>query len=147
MRRAVRAILLGSAVSGLMAAMTTGVFADAGGAAHVPLNNGQEAPKPVNGGASGEFSWTLDGTTFCWELTVSGLSTPAIAAHVHEAPRGVPGPVVIPLTVQSATEFTTDGCTEISSGLAADLISEPENYYVNVHTSTNQPGEIRGQLK
>ena len=144
MRRATRAFLFAVAVSGLM---TAGVLADSGGAAHIPLNNGQEVPKPTQGGASGEFSWTLDGTLFCWELTVSGLSSNAVAAHVHLAPRNVAGPGVIPLTVVADTEFTTDGCTTIDSGLAASLLSTPEAYYVNVHTSTNPPGEIRGQLK
>ena len=144
MRRALRAILLATAVSGLM---TAGVLADSGGAAHIPLNTGQEAPKPVTGGASGEFGYTIDGTEFFYELTVTGLSAPAAAAHVHIGPRGVPGPVVIPLSVPSATDFEVSGCTAISSELAAAILASPGSYYVNVHTSTNQPGEIRGQLK
>ena len=144
MRRALRAILLATAVSALM---TAGVLADSGGASHIPLNTGQEAPKPVTGGASGEFSYTLDGTEFCYELAVTGLSAPAAAAHVHVGPRGVPGPVVIPLVVPSATEFMVSACTVISSELAAAILANPGAYYVNVHTPTNQPGEIRGQLK
>lgn len=141
MRRATRAILLAISASAVMA---SAVYADAGGNAAVPLNTGQEADKVV-GGASGDLDWSVDGTTFCYTLTVKGLTTPAVAAHIHIAPRGVAGPVVIPLSVPSATAFTTSGCVESSTAPA--VAANPGDYYVNVHTSTYPAGEVRGQLK
>ena len=36
----------------------------------------------------------------CYELMVSGIA-PAVAAHIHEAPAGAAGPVVVPLAAPS----------------------------------------------
>jgi hypothetical protein len=37
------------------------------------------------------------GATMTWQLTFSGLTGPANAAHIHIAPRGQPGGVAVPL--------------------------------------------------
>ena len=113
----------------------------------VPLNGGQEVPSPTNRSAHGFFSYDIDGDQFCYTLQVKGLSTPAVAAHVHLAPRNVAGPVVVPLTVPSATSFNVSACTTAVAGLLAEIAASPSRYYINVHTSMNQPGEVRGQLR
>jgi len=95
----------------------------------------------------------------CWTVTVSGLSAPVFAAHIHKGAAGVNGPIVVPFfgftTPSSKTSFA--GCTK---NVAADLIEaiqdDPAGYYVNVHTScAGQPascgpffpgGAVRGQL-
>jgi hypothetical protein len=59
----------------------------------------------------------------------------------------VAGGVVVPLTVETATDFEVDACTTADPALLADIEANPKRYYVNVHTMTNAPGEIRGQLK
>ena len=133
-----------------LAAATAFTFAGAGAAQAapaIPLTGGQEVPAPTAFGAHGWFSYEIDGTEFCYTLSVDGLSTPAVAAHVHVAPRNVPGPVVIPLSVVGATSFEVSDCVTISVDLAEAVGSNPGAYYVNVHTPMNQPGEIRGQLK
>jgi hypothetical protein len=117
------------------------------GAPAIPLNTGQEVPAPSSGGAHGTFSYEIDGDELCYTLKVTGLSAPAVAAHIHVAPRNVPGPVVVPLAVENATSFEVSDCTIASSALLAQIEEDPSGYYVNVHTPTNQPGEIRGQLK
>ncbi|MFE5672609.1 CHRD domain-containing protein [Agromyces sp. NPDC056523] len=116
----------------------------------IPLNGGQEAPRPNNFGAHGSFSYEIDDdlNRFCYTLVVNDLSAPATAAHVHVAPRNTPGPVVIPLAVPSATDFSVSGCTTVNDEALLDAIAaNPSAYYVNVHNANNQPGEIRGQLK
>lgn len=83
------------------------------------------------------------------------------AAHIHVAPVGEPGPVVVPLFMG---DFSTedDGTGTLATGVITDadlagplegmtlghLLAEMEagNTYVNVHTALNGPGEIRGQL-
>lgn len=133
-----------------IAAAAALTFAGAGAAQAapaIPLTGGQEVPKPNNFGAHGFFSYEIDGTEFCYTLEVSGLSAPAAAAHVHVAQRNVAGPVVIPLIVPSATDFTVEMCTTASADLLAAIEANPKGYYVNVHNANNQSGEIRGQLK
>lgn len=130
-----------------VAAFTLAGAGTAHAAPAIPLNGGQEAPAPNAFGAHGSFSYEIDGTEFCYTLEVEGLSTPAVAAHVHVGPRNVPGPVVIPLDVVSATSFEVSDCVTISAMLAGAIEADPSAYYVNVHTPMNQPGEIRGQLK
>lgn len=121
------------------------------GAAHaepaIPLTGGQEVPKPNAFGGHGWFSYEIDGTDFCYSLEVDGLSTPTVNAHVHVAPRNVPGPVVIPLSFVGATSFEVSDCVTITAMLAGAIEDNPGAYYVNVHTEMNGPGEIRGQLK
>jgi hypothetical protein len=119
----------------------------------IPLTTGQEVPAPVVdgthgvGGAHGTFSYEIDGDQLCWELSVSGLSAPAAAAHIHVGERNVAGPVVVPLTVQNATSFETSGCEMPDPALLAAIEDDPSAYYVNVHNANNPGGEIRGQLK
>jgi len=146
-------ITIGRARAALaLAAIAALTFA---GAAHakppgtpaIPLNTGQETPAPSVGGAHGMFSYEIDGDELCYTVGVTGLSTPAVAAHIHLAPRNVPGPVVVPLLVPSATSFVTSACTTADPALLAAIEANPGNYYINVHTSLNPSGEVRGQLK
>jgi CHRD domain len=67
------------------------------------LNAAQEVPTPTGdvGSARGTFTASVDasatGATVAWELTFSGLTGTAVAAHIHTAARGTPGPVSVPL--------------------------------------------------
>jgi hypothetical protein len=79
----------------------------------------------------------------CYTLTVRGIE-PATAAHIHEAPAGSAGPVVVGLT--AATGGSSQGCVAISREEAKDIIRDPENYYINVHNSPFPGGALRGQL-
>lgn len=133
-----------------LAAAAAFTFAGAGAAQAapaIPLTGGQETPRPNNFGAHGSFSYEIDGNQFCYTLEVTGLSAPATAAHVHVAPRNVPGNVVIPLSVPAQTSFDVEACTTADPMLLAAIEADPGAYYVNVHNANNQPGEIRGQLK
>lgn len=112
----------------------------------IPLNTGQEV-QDIDTDAHAFFTYTIDGDQFCYTLSVTGLTTPATAAHVHLAPRNVAGPVVIPLATQPATSFDVEGCTTASETLLAAIAANPRAYYVNVHNVTYPGGEIRGQLK
>ena len=81
--------------------------------------------------------------TVCWELTVRDIA-PATASHIHRAPVGVPGPIVVPLS--PPTSGSSSGCTTASPTLIADIIENPEEYYVNVHNADYPAGAVRGQL-
>jgi hypothetical protein len=129
-----------------IAAAAGPALAKPGGTPAIPLNTEQETTGS-NTGASGFFTYQVEGTMLCYSFVVNDLSANAVAAHVHLGPRHVAGAVVIPLSVPSATSFTTSGCAPAAASLLADLQANPKAYYVNVHTPTFPGGEIRGQLK
>ena len=74
----------------------------------------------------------------CYEITVSGVD-PLTAAHIHEAPTGSAGGVVIPLPL-------TDDCTTADRDVILDILRNPSDYYVNVHNVPFPGGALRGQL-
>ena len=137
-----------------IAAVAAFTFAGAGAAqaappatTTIPMNTGQEVPAPTVGGAQGRFSFVIDGDELCYTLSVSGLSAAPVAAHIHVAPRNVPGPIVVPLATPPAATSVVSACTTADPALLADIDANGMDYYVNVHTPMNMPGEVRGQLR
>jgi hypothetical protein len=80
----------------------------------------------------------------CFKLAVKNLP-PAVAAHIHSGAAGAAGPVVVPLKTPG-DDGTSGGCTNTSRTLVAQMLANPANFYVNVHTAEFPAGAIRGQL-
>lgn len=112
------------------------------------LLSSQETPAPKGdvGSARGTFTGTLTksdaGAVLTWQLTFSGLTGDATAAHIHIAARGVAGPVVVPLCAPCTSGAT--GTSNINATVLAAI--QTDRAYVNVHTRTNPAGEIRDQV-
>ena len=108
--------------------------------------NETPTPKGDVAAARGTFTATLTksgtGGTLAWKLEFSNLSANAIAAHIHVAARGTPGPVRVPLCAPCTSGVT--GTATIDAAVL-DAI-ETDRAYVNVHTPTNPAGEIRDQV-
>ena len=112
---------------------------------HVFANVLQGANEP-NGGdpdGIGVAVVSVKGAEVCYILVAAKLD-PIVAAHIHRAPAGVNGPVVVPL--QAPTDGFSAACTTIAADLAADLVASPDQYYVNVHSTVFPGGAIRSQL-
>ncbi len=108
----------------------------------------QEVPKPKGNAnrARGTFTATVtaSGTSgrMAWRLTFARLTGRALAAHVHIGARGKAGGVAIPLC--GPCRSGVRGTAAVPARVIAAL--ETGRAYVNVHTSRNPGGEIRGQL-
>ena len=141
LRRVVLALVLGALVA---LALALPAVAQTGGALHAQLTGEQEVPGPGDPDGSGSATvWTIPPNTVCYKLTARGIAPPN-AAHIHEAPPGVAGPVVLPL--RPPTWGVSAGCTKAAPALVSALAANPSGYYVNVHNAPYPEGAVRGQL-
>ena len=112
----------------------------------VPMNGAQEVP-PVPGAGIGQALVTFDDVTGACTVSgsFSGLSSNATLAHVHGpgAP-GVNAGILITLTETGGTSGTVSGSGTIAAGQIANFLAGL--MYLNIHTSINGGGEIRGQI-
>lgn len=119
---------------------------DGGRPLSTTLTGAQEVPGPGDPDGSGEVTLQLNPglQQICFQLTVHDIA-PATAAHIHEAPAGVAGPVVVPLT-PPPTSGSSSNCVSADREEILEIMAHPEEYYVNVHNATFPAGAIRGQL-
>ena len=142
------------------------------GALAVPVANAQErttfvvqlssenevpaCPAGVESGATGVAVIQIDPATgeityrvvaFNLPATISGPST---GVHIHvidpTSPTGLTGPIVLDLEPTGLNTGRIAQGTTTDPALAAAILANPENYYVNVHTTACPTGTIRGQL-
>ena len=77
------------------------------------------------------------------EIRYDGAATGVdpTAAHIHDAPAGMNGPIALPLMFTGATITGTQAVT-------ADLVGKLNRagLYANLHSAANPMGDIRGQL-
>jgi len=118
-----------------------------------PLAGSQEVPA-VTTTATGEGTAVIspDGSKIWYFVTYSGLSGPAVAAHIHTGASGQAGGVILPLKVTdspmvgtlTSADFKASGpITSFADAVAA--IKGGQTYF-NIHTAANGGGEIRGQI-
>jgi hypothetical protein len=111
------------------------------GAIGVRLSGGEQVPPlRVDGRGSGSFRVADDGTL---TGSITTRDVEGTMAHIHHGPKGINGPVIVPLnkdgdtySVPAGHRLTSEQVEELKNG----------NMYVNVHTARNKAGEIRGQL-
>jgi hypothetical protein len=94
---------------------------------------------------TGSGSLTLDPVTKVITGSFTTMNvTNATLAHIHDGNVGVEGPVVVPLVQATPGTWTVPANTVLTDAQIARL--QADGYYVNVHTTQNPNGEIRGQL-
>jgi hypothetical protein len=122
--------------------------------------SGDEETPPVVTDTTGEFflQYDVDQNELTYEITVVPTDTTPITvtlAHIHDGDAGASGPPIRDLLEISGVTppiFVTD--TFELSGVVTPSLTGPEierlfanGLYVNVHTSVNPGGEVRGQIE
>jgi CHRD domain len=108
------------------------------------LNGSQETP-PVNTAASGTGSLTLnlaDNTISC-SITTAGVV--GAVAHIHLAPAGVPGGIIVPLIGGPTLWSCPSTPAAVLTAAQVSALQEARLYF-NVHSGAHPDGEIRGQI-
>lgn len=145
-----RRVLISLAVPIALAFVLAGAALASGGAPRVATMIGaNEVPVPADPDGSGTITVTLNvgQGTVCWDYTVANIALPVTGAHIHSAPAGVSGGVVVPFRPTDSGPWPTSGCREnVNPALIQAIIDSPESYYANVHNSEFPAGAIRGQL-
>lgn len=109
--------------------------------------SGANEVPPVSTAGTATISGTYDSSTNMINLTVqyTGLSAGLSAAHLHAAPAGSNGGVIINLNpTTGSTSGTISGTFAVPSAREAELITG--DIYLNIHSSNNPGGEIRSQV-
>lgn len=113
------------------------------------LNGANERPPANDPQASGNALIRLNPGqgTVCFDISWTNVPGTVQHAHIHKAPAGVAGPIVIPLFNGSFSGTASDsGCVTASRDLILAVINDPGAYYVNIHSTMFPAGAARGQL-
>jgi hypothetical protein len=145
MHRRSTAVLI--AVGAVLASLALAPVANAGGQPFTTMLEGEnEVPITGDPDATGTAMVTLNRGTgeVCWDISVSGITLPATAAHIHPGAAGVANNPII--TLGTPVNGTSTGCTTADRGLVKEIAKNPADYYVNVHNADFPGGAARGQL-
>jgi hypothetical protein len=115
------------------------------------LTGAEEFPDPGDPDATGQADLSLNQgkERVCFTTSWAGIDGEVFAGHIHEAPAGVAGPIVVTLFMGSfaGTDAVSDCVGNIDRSLIKAIRKDPSAYYVNVHSTPNFPGgAVRGQL-
>lgn len=103
--------------------------------------------RDASGAITGGTVRFLGNAVFSGAATVTGL-------HIHEGAAAINGPVVIntgisnasPVTLAAGSGIFDYNVTVTDAALLGRLVKNPPGFYVNLHTTVNAGGAIRGQL-
>lgn len=110
------------------------------------LDVGQQVGTVVGSTAKGvvvvEVTPNLD--TIITTCLVDGLSGPITSAHLHEAPAGTDGGVIVNLSAGISGNLVASTSAGFTSSMLRAALTG--GVYINIHTTLNPSGETRGQL-
>lgn len=133
--------------------------ADGGRKFTTPMSGAEEcsnATPPVcgvgdtDGSATGKAVVNVGQQRVCWEFTNVSNVAPVNRGHIHKAPAGSNGGIVVDFfNVAAGTQGPLTGCTTtpLPRELLKDIIQNPSAYYLNLHNADFPGGAIRGQLE
>jgi hypothetical protein len=81
-----------------------------------------------------------------FKVVSNNLPGDVILAHIHRERPGIAGPIVQGLTLTGSENGVVATGSFTNVGLVGMILADPNNFYVNVHSSVCTSGVIRGQL-
>lgn len=110
------------------------------------MDGAQEIPGPgdVDGRGQASVRIKVSDSELCADIEADYID-PATAAHIHHAPAGSAGAVVVNLPIPNE-EGEAEGCMSVDKGLLEKIKDNPQDYYINIHNNPYPNGAIRGQL-
>jgi plastocyanin len=112
------------------------------------LGSSQVPPVNTTGGGTVILTFDPSSGTISGSWNVTGLSSNATNGHIHAGPTGTNGPVIVDFSSQipPAGGLFTTSTTGVPVDVIDAILYAPSGFYVNVHTTANSAGEVRGQL-
>jgi hypothetical protein len=125
------------------------------------LSGGNEVPVVVTGSVgTAVVTWNTATRAGTYRVDVYNMPVGTTASHIHVGAPGAAGPVIINFTVPAggiSNDYAlsgTFGCSDVTVRAPQGINSCDDfeqalllnNTYVNVHSTANGGGEIRGQL-
>lgn len=144
---------------GLLVIAGTASASSGGGEFRATLLGSNEVPAhDVSSHGTVQFHIANDGMSIEYKLNVVSIQN-VVAGHIHLAPAGTNGPVVVNLVSPSACRIMPNGLkcegTFTAANLTGPLAGHPLSdliaamrdgrTYTNVHTTAFPGGEVRGQ--
>ena len=112
---------------------------------NVMLSGDQEVMKcDPDGSGTAMLTFNKQEGTLTYQLMVVGVDN-VTAAHLHEAPAGTAGPIIVGL--KAPVNGMSSGVVKLSKDQIKEILKNPEDYYVNVHSALCPAGAVRGQLE
>jgi hypothetical protein len=109
----------------------------------VALSGSQTIP-PVTTSASGTGTLTVGpDRSISGKASISGMVV--TVAHIHEAPAGANGPIIVPLTKVADNVWAVPAGAKLTE--AQFEAFRAGRLYFNIHSEAHKGGEIRGQIK
>jgi hypothetical protein len=108
------------------------------------LTGANEFPGPGDPDGFGMAVFSGQGGTTDYAILVQGIGAPNMS-HIHRGAPGVAGPVVVTLASSFPNNVAT-GSVVIGQTLEVEIVTNPLNFYVNVHNAEFPNGAIRGPL-
>lgn len=112
--------------------------------ANATLSGANEAPVAVTTTAKGTAYGNYNRTSKLLALNVAYEGMTPVAWHIHNGASGVAGPVIFSLGTAFSTPYAYVTPLALATDQETNLLAG--NNYVNIHSSKNPGGEIRGQL-